>query len=77
MNPFSSHLEEVGESYACHMVKAGGFALAMLVAGIACLLHALLPFMFVRTGSNCIRRLHRLMVEERLRTVEAEPSKVA
>ncbi len=77
MNPFSSHLEEVGESYTCHMVKAAGFAFAMLAAGIACLLHALLPFMFVRTGSNCIRRLHRLMVEERLPAVEAGSPKVA
>ena len=77
MNPFSSHLEEVGESYVRHMAKAAGFALAMLLAGIACLLHALLPFVFVKTASNCIRRLHRLMVEERRRPMEAEPPKAA
>jgi hypothetical protein len=33
----------------------------MVFAGLACLVHALLPFLFVRTGSDCIRRLHERM----------------
>ena len=59
------HLREVGETYPQHLRKATGFGTAMLAGGIACLLHGLLPFLFVKTGSDCIRRLHGEMVENR------------
>jgi hypothetical protein len=39
----------------------------MVFAGRACLVHALLPFLFVRTGSDCICRLHERMVARRRR----------
>ena len=66
MSFLTDHLDEVGESYWEHMLKAAGFAVAMLVGGVACLVHALLPFLFVRTGSARIRHLHDVMVENRL-----------
>ena len=40
--------------------------LKMMFAGaLACLVHALLPFFCVTTGSDCIRRLHDRMVVNR------------
>ena len=66
MSFLTDHLDEVGESYWEHMLKAASFAVAMLVGGTACLVHALLPFLFVRTGSARIRHLHEVMVENRL-----------
>ena len=66
MSFLTDHLDEVGESYWEHMLKATGFAVAMLVGGVACLVHALLPFLFVKTGSARIRHLHEVMVENRL-----------
>ena len=66
MSFLTDHLDEVGESYWEHMLKATGFAMAMLAGGVACLVHALLPFLFVRTGSTRIRHLHEVMVEHRL-----------
>ena len=66
MSFLTDHLDEVGESYWEHMLKAMGFAVAMLVGGVACLVHALLPFLFVKTGSARIRHLHEVMVENRL-----------
>ena len=33
----------------------------MVVAGLACMLHAWLPFIFVRTGSQAINELHARM----------------
>ena len=66
MSFLTDHLDEVGETYWEHMLKATGFALAMLVGGVACLVHALLPFLFVRTGSARVRHLHEAMVENRL-----------
>ena len=65
MNPLTEHLREVGETYTEHFVKAAGVGIAMLVGGLACLAHALFPFLFVTTGSRCIRRLHS-RIEPRL-----------
>lgn len=56
-----AHLEEVDETYGEHMVHAGGYGVSLLVAGLACLIHAILPFAFERTGSDCIRKLHARM----------------
>ena len=58
MNPLTEHLREVGQTYPEHLVRAMGFGITMLAAGLACLVHALFPFLFVTTGSRCIRRLH-------------------
>lgn len=65
MKPFTSHPGTVGESYAQHLRHAGGFGLAMIGGGLACLLHGLLPFLFVRTGSRIVAMLHRRMVTHR------------
>ncbi len=58
---FTVHPRSVGESYGEHLRAAAGFGFAMIGAGLACLLHGLLPFLFVRTGSETVRRLHRRM----------------
>ncbi len=70
MNPLTEHLTEVGETYTQHLVKAAGFGIAMVAAGLACLVHALFPFLFVTTGSSCIRRLHRRMEDHRASIVD-------
>jgi hypothetical protein len=68
---FSAHPASVGESYSEHLVMASGFGLRMVLAGLACLVHGLLPFLFVRTGSDAIRELHTDMVTNRRRAAEA------
>ena len=65
MKAFTEHPASVGESYAEHCAHATGFGLAMVGGGLACLVHALLPFLFVRTGSGIIDRLHERMVVNR------------
>ena len=77
MNRLTDHLQEVGETYPQHLIKASGFAATMLAGGVACLVHALLPFLFVRTGSDCIRRLNEEMVQNRKRPSPAEPREAA
>ena len=57
-NPFTRHPGEVGETYGEHFSAAAGFGLRMIAGGIACLVHAVLPFLFVRTGSEVIRGLN-------------------
>jgi len=59
---FTEHPESVGETYFQHLLAAGTFGLRMVLGGLACLVHGLLPFLFVRTGSSCITDLHQRMV---------------
>lgn len=62
---FTDHPASVGESYTQHMGQAGSFGFRLLFAGIACLVHAVLPFMFVHTGSRMIAQLNERMVLKR------------
>lgn len=66
-NPFTEHPAAAGETYLAHLRTAAGFGFQMVFAGLACLVHALLPFLFVRTGSDCICRLHERMQARRRR----------
>jgi hypothetical protein len=59
---FTEHPASVDETYLQHLVAAGSFGLRMVLSGLACLIHALLPFLFVRTGSNSVADLHQRMV---------------
>ena len=52
------HLDEAGESYGEHAGKAAGFGLKMIAGGLACLVHAIFPFLCERTGSDTVRRLN-------------------
>ncbi len=62
---FLDHPRSVGESYLEHQRHAFGFGVSLLAAGLACLVHALVPGLFVRTGSQAITRLHDRMVVNR------------
>jgi len=62
---FTEHPASVGENYFEHLLKASGFAFSMIGGGLACLVHAFLPFLFTRTGSGVIRSLHDRMVVNR------------
>ncbi|HYC04919.1 MAG TPA: DUF6356 family protein [Azospirillaceae bacterium] len=55
---FLEHPESVNETYGQHMAVAGGFGLRLVAAGLACLVHALIPCLFERTGSRMVRELH-------------------
>ncbi len=65
MHLFTDHPAEAGESYAQHMRYAGSVGIQMIVAGIACTIHGLLPFLFKSNGSNAIAELHSLMMKKR------------
>lgn len=66
-NPFTEHPASVGETYAEHMGQAVSFGVPMILAGVACLVHGLFPFLFTTTGSRTIRELHGRMVTNRVR----------
>lgn len=64
-NPFLAHPETVGETYLQHLRHAAGFGFWMAAGALACLVHAILPFLFERTGSRIIGRLHGRMIVNR------------
>lgn len=74
---FTEHPASVGETYLQHLVSATGFSLHMIGCGFCCLIHGLLPFLFVRTGSNAVVELHDRMVANRARRPAASSARDA
>ncbi len=64
---FTDHPASVDETYVEHLGVAASFGLHMVAAGLACLVHALFPFLFVKTGSLTIAGLYERMVTSRRR----------
>ena len=62
---FTDHPASVGETYTEHMGRAACFGVRMMAAGLACLVHAVLPFLFVHTGSRAIGELNERMIIHR------------
>ncbi|MGR3639168.1 DUF6356 family protein [Alterinioella nitratireducens] len=55
---FTDHPESVDETYLEHARFAGGFSAWLLLAGLAAAVHAVFPFLFEKTASTIITRLH-------------------
>ena len=68
---FREHPASVGETYFQHMAVALTFGATLLAAGLACVIHALLPFLFTTTARVTIQNLHGRMVTHRDRRGEA------
>ncbi len=51
-NPFTRHPHSVNETYAEHLGFALKFGAKMTLGGLAAMLHALLPFLFVATAGR-------------------------
>lgn len=62
---FREHPASVGETYVEHFGVATSFGFSLIKAGLACLIHAVLPFLFTAYGRSTIADLHRRMVTHR------------
>jgi hypothetical protein len=71
---FTEHPASVGETYGEHLVAAGGFSGRLFIAAMVCGVHALLPFLFEKTGSAIITELHDKMVANRVRAGKSAPA---
>ncbi|WP_420797643.1 DUF6356 family protein [Candidatus Sororendozoicomonas aggregata] len=65
MQFFTQHLVSVNENYSQHFKHALRFSVTLLLASLVCLIHAILPFLFEKTGSKLIKKLHNDMVKNR------------
>ncbi len=70
---FTEHPEAVGESYVEHMRVALSFSGPLLVAGLAALVHAFLPFLCTSTASTTVKRLHARMMNRTQHPVSHTP----
>jgi len=57
------HLIEAGESYFEHLGFAATVGFMALAAGLACLIHALVPALCTRTASRTIGLLNQLLAD--------------
>ena len=55
---FTHHPASVDESYFEHCRFAATFAGQLVLAGLAALIHSLLPFLFETTASRIVEKLH-------------------
>ena len=62
---FIDHPNSVAESYFEHFAVAARFGLTMICGGMCALVHAAVPGWCVKTGSDTIERLNRIMVDQR------------
>lgn len=62
-NIFTDHPHSIGESYLQHLKFAGKFGISMTLGGLACCIHACLPFLFKNTGSNVLLKMSYNFVE--------------
>ncbi len=64
---FTKHPSTVGETYGEHFAVATSFGTSMILGGLACVVHGVLPFLFTTTGSQTVKRLHDRIVVSRQR----------
>ncbi len=58
---FLDHLHEIAETYREHGGHATYIAFTLIFSGLACLIHALVPGLFVHTASHAVRDIDALM----------------
>ena len=71
-----SHPRTVGESYVEHAGIAGRFGATMVVGGVKCLVHAVVPAVFERSASDCVARLNGELTRRRAASAVAYPDYV-
>lgn len=54
---FTDHPRAIGETYSEHARTAMSFGLRMAVGGVACMVHAVVPGLFVKTASRTVVQL--------------------
>lgn len=69
---FLKHPRAVGETYLEHMAVALSYGLPLIAAGLACVVHAVVPALFERTGSRAIVNLHSRLIATRRRVGDSD-----
>jgi hypothetical protein len=54
---FTNHPHSIGETYSQHARTAFSFGWRMTLGGLACMVHAVIPGLFVKTASRTVVQL--------------------
>ncbi len=65
---FLAHPRSVDETYLQHARVAARFGGELVLAGLACLVHAAIPALFTTTASRRVAKLHGQMGRDRVST---------
>ena len=57
-NIFTVHPSAADETYLQHLKRACVFSGWMILGGLACLVHAVFPFLFTETASKIVSKLY-------------------
>lgn len=68
---FVDHPKSVDENYLEHFGVAGRFGVTMIWGGLCALVHAIVPGWCITSGSDTVKRLNHIMVEQRRAKGEA------
>ncbi|WP_086607237.1 DUF6356 family protein [Erythrobacter donghaensis] len=69
---FTDHPRAIGETYGQHARTALSFGWRMVVGGLACMVHALVPGLFVKTASRTVVQLDAEMRGRKATEAEEE-----
>lgn len=61
MKLFTDHPRTLNESYIQHFGFSMKICIWMILGGLSCLIHAVFPFIFTKTGSNYINKVVNLI----------------
>lgn len=70
---FRQHPRSLGESYLEHQRQALSFGGTLILAGVACVVHALVPALFATTASRRVARLQQQMIRRAAPAAAAPP----
>lgn len=62
---FVDHPKSVNESYGAHFGVASRSGIAMIWGGMKALVHSVIPGLCITSGSDTVKRLNHIMVEQR------------
>ena len=62
---FVDHPKSVDENYGEHFRVASRFGFTMIWGGLKALVHAVIPGLCITSGSDTVKRLNTIMVEQR------------
>jgi len=62
---FVDHPKSVDENYVEHFGVASRFGFTMIWGGLKALVHAVIPVLCITSGSDSVKRLNTIMVEQR------------
>lgn len=65
LNPFTTHPRTLGMSWWSHGIGAAAIGFRMIAAGVACVIHAIVPAWFTDTAGRTVVSLHEHMTARR------------